>query len=318
MDHADDDDDGVFVYMGGNQRVPKHVIHVRVHKSVKIIIREAFIFCRNLVSIEMHDGVEIIERWAFRECVSLRQIKLAGVRVVEEYAFRNCKALAEVEFGNNLDTIGKSAFSGTALRNAKLPKVRVIGDMAFLECNQLMEVKLSKDLERIEDGAFYDCPRLRRIAMPLKTNLLYEDVFDECVNLSQVDLIGGIHRTVSSLLLQSWRNEMNNEIELINHILPNTDPEDKTDVIQDWLERVLLRINHYKSENYKLLKQFTTLLELALWKAKLDEMVNVKDNIEMQAANMVINDDNSARRELRVTSGANIVIKNVLPFLALE
>ena len=111
---------------------------------------------------------------------------------------------------------------------------------------------------------------------------------------------------------------MKDEINQISQDLPNTLANEKTEAIQDWLERVLLRIDHYKREHYKLLKQFTTLLELALWKAKLDEMVHVKDNIEIHAANTVKNDDNSARRQLRITSGANIVIKNVLPFLVLE
>ena len=65
-DHADDgdDNDDVFIYMGGDQRVPQHVTHVRVHKSVKIISREAFQNCRS-VSIEMHDGVEIIDVLGF-------------------------------------------------------------------------------------------------------------------------------------------------------------------------------------------------------------------------------------------------------------
>jgi BMFP domain-containing protein YqiC len=154
--------------------------------------------------------------------------------------------------------------------------------------------------------------------MPLKDEMMEYNVFADCDNLSQVDLVGGIHKTVSSLLLDSWRNEMKDEINQISQDLPNTLANEKTEAIQDWLERVLLRIDHYKREHYKLLKQFTTLLELALWKAKLDEMVHVKDNIEIHAANTVKNDDNSARRQLRITSGANIVIKNVLPFLVLE
>jgi hypothetical protein len=62
MDHAEDgDDDEVFVYMGGDQAVPRDVTHVRIHKSVKIITRRAFMNCRKLVSIEMHDGVELLK-----------------------------------------------------------------------------------------------------------------------------------------------------------------------------------------------------------------------------------------------------------------
>ncbi len=85
-DNGDNNDD-VFVYMGGDQEVPWDATHVRVHKSVKIIRARAFFGCRNLVSIEMHDGVEIIEEAAFAGCSSLRGIKLPGVRVIEQSAF---------------------------------------------------------------------------------------------------------------------------------------------------------------------------------------------------------------------------------------
>ena len=63
---ADDDDNNVFVYMGGS--IPQHptetITHVRVHKSVKNITWRSFRGCTNLVLIEMHDGVEIIEEYA--------------------------------------------------------------------------------------------------------------------------------------------------------------------------------------------------------------------------------------------------------------
>jgi hypothetical protein len=50
-----------------------------------------------------------------------------------------------------------------------------------------------------------------------------------------------------------------------------------------------------------------TLLELALWKAKL-----LDENEEGH-----INDEAARRKERRITSGASDVINNVLPFLAL-
>jgi hypothetical protein len=147
-DHADDGDDiDVFVYMGGDQEVPRDVTHIRIHRSVKIITRGAFQHCRNLVSIEMHDGVEIIEYAAFEYCKSLRRIKLPGVRIIERLAFFYCTKLADVEFGDKLETIGSSAFASTALRTIKILKVRVIEFSAFAGCEQLMEAELSGDLE---------------------------------------------------------------------------------------------------------------------------------------------------------------------------
>jgi hypothetical protein len=318
-DHADDGDDiDVFVYMGGDQEVPRDVTHIRIHRSVKIITRGAFQHCRNLVSIEMHDGVEIIEYAAFEYCKSLRRIKLPGVRIIERLAFFYCTKLADVEFGDKLETIGSSAFASTALRTIKILKVRVIEFSAFAGCEQLMEAELSGDLESIGYYAFGGCRRLRHIAIPLKENLLEDNsVFSSCENLSQVDIVGGFHNTISSLLLESWRQGMKDGIDRINQDLPNT-PKGKTTLIGIWMRSVLDRIDHYKSEHYVLLKEFTTLLELALWKAKLDESQYERSIRSDQHTKKATIDVKAARQEKRITSGANIVIKNVLPFLKLE
>ena len=316
------DDDDVFVYMGGDQRVPRDVTHARVHKSVKIITWRAFMNCRNMLSIEMHDGVEIIEDWAFGACTSLRGIKLTGARVIERCAFSDCIYLEDVEFGDKLEIIGDSSFYRcTSLRTIKIAKIRCIGNYAFYN-TELTGVELSEDLETIGRGVFMDSP-LRRIAIPLKDNLLDDHAFIDCNDLSQVDLVGGIHKTVSSLLLESWRNEMKDEIERINRDLPNTpgNNNNKTATTRQWMERVICRIDHYKSEHFTLLKEFTSLIELALWKAKLDEEFGgalSKEDNESNATKKANIDVKAARQERRITSGASIVIKNVLPFLKLE
>eukprot|EP00986_Skeletonema_menzelii_P014704 scaffold10041_cov94-Skeletonema_menzelii.AAC.2 len=58
-----------------------------------------------------------------------------------------------------------------------------------------------------------------------------------------------------------------------------------------------------------------TQLELAVWKAKLDEKED-KSTMKVQAKRAKI-DEGNAREEMRITSGADIIIKNVLPFLKL-
>jgi hypothetical protein len=285
--------------MGGDQRVPDDVTHIRIHKSVKRILYGAFQEFFRLVSVEMHDGVEIIEGYTFCDCISLKGIKLAGVRVIGAEAFSGCRSLTDVEFGDKLETIDYEAFLRcTSLSNIKIPKVRVIGNGAFEHCNQLTEVKLSKDLEAIGYSGFHNCHRLSCIAMPLKANLFEEGdhVFRDCHNLSQVDVIGSIHKTISSLLLDRWRNDMNDDIHEINQLLPNS--YSKTVVIRRWMGRVLNRITRYKSEHYTLLKNNMTLLELALWKSNLP-------NVDAAAS----------RHEARITCGANIIIPHVLSFL---
>jgi hypothetical protein len=115
---------------------------------------------------------------------------------------------------------------------------------------------------------------------------------------------------------------MNEEINRINEELPNTHARGKAAEIRLWIRSVINRMEHYKAEHCALLKEDMTQLELALWKAKLDE--NVDESEEDRSNPMVQTktkkatiDNESMRKERRITSGASIVIKNVLPFLKL-
>jgi hypothetical protein len=298
-DNGNNNNNDVFIYRGGDQEVPRDVTHAIVDPSVDNIRRKAFFECRHLVSLEMHDEVKIIERQAIQRCSSLRKIKLLGVRVIESSAFGGCTALEEVEFGDKLETIEDHAFATTSLRRIKIPKLRVIEDRAFLDCEQLTEVELSEDLEEIGEDLFAECPRLRRIAIPLKEDLIIRGyVFNWRENLSQIGVIGGIHNTISSLFLESWKSDMYVEIDSINQVLPNTDLENKTKAIKGWIRRALGKMKQYKSAHYALLKGNMTQLELALWKANLPNL-----------------DAAASRHDARVTCSANIIIPLVLPFL---
>ena len=59
------------------------------------------------------------------------------------------------------------------------------------------------------------------------------------------------------------------EINRINQILPNTYADEKTNERIQWIELELDKMDHYKAEQYRYVKEGITLLELALWKAKL-------------------------------------------------
>lgn len=61
------------------------------------------------------------------------------------------------------------------------------------------------------------------------------------------------------------------------------------------------------------------LLELALWKAKLDEFkIEKVSSKDANTAKKIKIDMKAVRQEKRVTSAASVVIKNVFPFLELE
>ena len=140
-----------------------------------------------------------------------------------------------MEFGNKLETIGGGAFSECiSLIHLIIPSVRTIDKWAFTDCTSLTDAEFGKELETIEEGAFDNCTSLRRIAISLKDNMFTFDdeeegytQFDGCRELATVDLVGGIHKSISYLSLQSWRNEMNQEINRINQILPTTSADER-------------------------------------------------------------------------------------------
>ena len=259
----------------------------------------------------MHAGVKFIEHGAFRNCPSLKRVKLSGVRVIEGWAFMDCSSLEDMDFGDQIESIGNAAFIRCkSLRDINIRTGREIGEYAFYDCIQATSVELPGCLERIGKCAFNNCPSLRRIATPF--DMLDDNVFgfNQCDNLSQVDIVGKIQRNVSSLPLERWRNEMNEEIDRINRILPNTA------AIEQWKRSVVCKMEH------KQLMEAISLLELALWKANLDEskeeVVKVEESLGVTPpAKKSKIDFATARQEKCITSGASIVIKNVLPFLSL-
>mmetsp|Transcript_32028 Transcript_32028/g.64673 ORF Transcript_32028/g.64673 Transcript_32028/m.64673 type:complete len:82 (+) Transcript_32028:1-246(+) len=81
------------------------------------------------------------------------------------------------------------------------------------------------------------------------------------------------------------------------------------------MDSVIDKIDHYKVEHLRYVKEALTVLELALWKAKLGEK---EENFAEGGTKKAKLDIESVRKEKRITCGADMVIKNVLPFLKLE
>ena len=254
-------------YIFTGERVPDHVTHVLIDKALKFVRAFAFQEHPNIQEVICHD-VEKIERFAFFMCPCLRRVIMPGVKKVEKEAFSNCKALTYIEWGK-LEIIEGLAFAGCGLSSIDLPSVKeVAGSCAFSGCTNLINVKFGKDLESIGRLAFYNCPSLQRITLPLKDGMIaHVNTFQMCVNLIQVGLVGGVHETVAALLLDEWKNDMNEEIDSINRILPSTpagtdrhmDNGRKALAIRSWIRSVLRKIIHYKAEHRRYLNMAAAL-----------------------------------------------------------
>lgn len=311
--------DDVFVYMGEHQEVPDDVTHAIIHPSLNFIPSEAFEYRRQLVSVEMHHGVKQIFTRAFAG-TSLTSINLSGVDFIDDSAFHSCKCLVDVEFGDKLDVIDRDAFKNChSLKSIYLKNVRAIRYGAFSSCKHLADVECGEKMLKIEGRAFERSHSLRRIVLPLKADMVgfYDRAFN-CDGLSTIDLVEGIHKTISSFHLAIWKSQMNEQITRVNLTLPTVPAGSKTTFIQDWIVSTHRKFTRYKKEHNKMLKEATTLLELALWKAMLDE--NEGSSVETNPKKKAKIDILTSRTKLRITSGAalSIVIKNVLPYIRLE
>eukprot|EP00984_Skeletonema_dohrnii_P006333 scaffold2262_cov107-Skeletonema_dohrnii-CCMP3373.AAC.12 len=264
--------DGWFIYYGRDDEViPPDVTRVRIHESLTVIPAHAFYWNLDIEEVEFHDGVKTVEEYAFRESPSLRKVIMRGVRVVKNEAFCGCKALTVVEC-DKLEIIRHHAFAGCkSLGSIDLPSAKVIGGTVFNNCTALTNVKFGKELESIGWCAFRNCTSLERITIPLKDGMITEnDTFAGCENLKHVDLVEGVRGTIDALLLDEWRNDMNEEINSINQILPTLDGEDTSDdggkarAVRRWIRSVLRKIIHYKAQHQRVLEEAAATLQLAL------------------------------------------------------
>ncbi len=92
-----------------------------------------------------------------------------GITAVGYAAFSAMDALESVKLPEGLTTIGKYAFSGSALKQINIPD----------------------SVEEIGKSAFYYCRRLERISIPAKTHSIGKNAFLLCDSLRSIDVAAG-------------------------------------------------------------------------------------------------------------------------------
>ena len=307
----EDGDDDIFVYMGGE--VPLGVTKLRIHGSIKTVPDLAFSERENLLELYIEEGVEKIGYAAFNSC-KLKLIKFpSSLRVIGMLAFNFCEEVEDIEFNDGLKVIQEGAFSQCkSLKRINIPSsLRTMGKEAFTGCTSVTEVVFPPGLRRVGVGygSFSSCTSLERVFTPLNIHLMSPNyrIFSGCTKLVSIELIG-VRELISSMCIeQVKRTQLESETLQINRVLPKLKDDDgrKMTKMHEWMESI-----HYKIESSKLLhnkmieKEAMTLIELVLWKIKLgDGHVAIRNKRK--------------RGQCRVNCGADVVIKNVLPFLTL-
>jgi hypothetical protein len=113
-----------------------------------------------------------------------------------------------------------------------------------------------------------------------------------------------ISTRVEALPFKVWRNCIFNMIQTADYIWNQGN--------SNILNRIHNKLIHFEDELPKL-KETTTILELALWKKRINDM-NHQD-IATQSQKKMKTVESSTRQQCRVTCGADVVICHMLPFL---
>ena len=321
-----------FVYHGREgEDVPRDVIHVRVHPSVKVIRAKAFASRIRLISVEFRDGLEVIEEEAFYVCSSLREILFPpSVRAIKANAFRGCEGLTTAILNDGLEEIGNCAFAQCALVRIVIPPaVRAIKDGAFFYCLGLTTVILNDGLEEIGTQAFAHSA-LVSIVIPPAVKEIDETAFGECSNLTSVQFCDEIEEFVSAESMRHWWNNGVHEKCLSTYCffvrcnIPKRVGLVRSATLQTSIHGMLERIPyitrkrynaHFDSIDSKLSAyeaklsayEGSTMLELAIWKSEIVEQTD--GNINLLTPDMKIG------CRIDSLSMVDIIVPNVLSFL---
>ena len=100
-----------------------------------------------------------------------------------------CEALQTVTFraGSQLQTIGASAFQGTALQAIEIPEgVTALPDKCFYQCASLESIDLLGQVGKVGMSCFYQCTALKSVDFGDETVTLGKEAFYNCTNLETV------------------------------------------------------------------------------------------------------------------------------------
>jgi hypothetical protein len=111
---------------------------------------------------------------------------------------------------------------------------------------------------------------------------------------------------VEALAFKVWRDYMTNLI----HSADFKHNDDGTNYLI--LPRIRAKIAHFEGE-YTNLKKVTTVLELALWKLRMNENIPQEEATHYQKK--IKTDESSMRSQCRITCGADVIIRHILPYL---
>lgn len=161
---------------------------ITLPESCKAIPRSAFYECQRLAKVNAA-GIERIDNSAFYDCYKLADLDISKVTYIGSEAFYNCQNFAPAALSDALQTLGSSAFKGTAITEIAVPQtITALENNVFNSCKQLQKVTLPLTLRTIGSSTFQNCSTLSEIVVPESVTTIGENAFSGCQALSSITL----------------------------------------------------------------------------------------------------------------------------------
>ena len=161
---------------------------ITLPESCKAIPRSAFNECQRLAKVNAA-GIERIDNSAFYDCYKLADLDISKVTFIGSEAFYNCQNFAPAALSDALQTLGSSAFKGTAITEIAVPQtITALENNVFNSCQQLQKVTLPLTLRTIGSSTFQNCSTLSEIVVPEAVTTIGNNAFSGCSALSSITL----------------------------------------------------------------------------------------------------------------------------------
>jgi hypothetical protein len=322
--------------------------HVRVPSSVTRIERGAFANCTRLISLELPQGLEMIDldldhyencaRPNIYKCRSLVNLVIPSEQHVRQPYIFLMEGLKLGTVVNDFDDL----VIKLQHRFDTLPVHRLCYYQSYYQLTETME-KLQKSIDAdpsaLRKVDYFGMTPFHILALSQTPNL---SLFQALLKIYKVDIIRTRDKFGSTPMDYLCLNHTPDSAKLIQSLL-------QTMVVQriqwlglaQWKADMLAALNgalavgwssrqreigqlYFKLATYERLEAMS-MLELALWKAKIDERKPVQnkeqldDEDSLEKLRLVESDlsqeEGDDRQSCRINSGVEVVISNVLPFL---
>lgn len=181
----------------------------------KVTVLENGLFenCSSLMNVNANEVTTIKDR-TFAGCDNLLTVNLEKLTSIGQYAFEDCENLYSVNYIENVESIGKGAFSGckdystitfdkvgvinkdivenTSFRNITFgPSISEIQAGVFNDNQILQSISFSNNDVKLGKGAFKDCMNLMTVEN-FNSTLVSESCFENCISLNSINFGDGV------------------------------------------------------------------------------------------------------------------------------